>query len=51
MEKLLYLVGLYTNSVSPKEDEWIRLMPFMVLVYEATVDGLLGYGYAPTPVR
>mmetsp|Transcript_38647 Transcript_38647/g.109295 ORF Transcript_38647/g.109295 Transcript_38647/m.109295 type:complete len:913 (+) Transcript_38647:295-3033(+) len=48
--RLLYLIFLYTGHAKEDADEWIRLMPLMVLVYEGLLDGLFDYNYSPTPL-
>jgi hypothetical protein len=49
--RLVYLIGLYTPDDSQNGDEWIRLLPVMVLMYEGVLDGVFEYSYSPSPVR
>ncbi len=47
--RLLYLLSLYTRPARTggEKEEWIRKQALMVLIYEATVEQVLDYDYAP----
>lgn len=50
---LLYLINKYSDSeqVDGSGDRWVRGIPLLVLMYEAIVDQVLDYDYAPQSVK
>eukprot|EP00939_MAST-03C_sp_MAST-3C-sp1_P002156 g2156.t1 len=47
--RLLYLVSLYTHfaETAEEKEQWLRKPALMVLIYEAIIEKVLDYDYAP----
>lgn len=50
--KVLYMVSAHATVAESDADSdtWIRHFPLLVLIYEAVVQGVLDFDYAPSPV-
>ncbi|MCA9520636.1 MAG: hypothetical protein KC609_06680, partial [Myxococcales bacterium] len=48
-QKLLYMISKYSHCArtADEKERWIRKIPLLVLIYEAIVEGVLDYDYAP----